>query len=418
MVLGEGRDVRRLDTVEQYRWAAKRRLPKIVFDYVDGGAASRSSVTANRQAFDSVALRPRGGTDPTGLDLSTSVLGVPISMPLIVAPTGMSRIVHSSGDLAGVRAAGRAGTIFIQSAMSGHAVDDVVAAAGDTPVWFQLYRIGSQVGAEQMLERARDAGVRAIVVTMDSTMPLPDQTRRAPRRRGGPAALLGRSRLRAAPAFLRLLRSPGWLADHLFDGIRPRLMNVPGADGRPQYLGRGPGPTGLGWHDLAWIRERFDGPVVVKGIISPHDARRAVDEGAAAIVVSNHGGRQLDHAEATLRALPEMVEAVEGGCAVLMDGGIRTGIDVVKAVSLGARAVLIGRPWLWGLASGAQDGVDDVLEILRDEMLRALARMGAGAMASLDASYVRMPPDWSAAQGVRPATRPAPSRRDESPLPG
>jgi isopentenyl diphosphate isomerase/L-lactate dehydrogenase-like FMN-dependent dehydrogenase len=386
-----------LNTVEDYRRAARRRLPSIVFDYVDGGAGSRSAVRANTRAFEEVALRPHGGSDPSTIDLSVTVLDHILTMPVLVAPTGMSRIVHSSGDLAGVRAAKRAGTVFIQSAMSGHRVGDVMREAAGSPVWYQLYRIGTQADAEAMLDRVRDAGVEALVVTMDSTMPLGSQIRRQPRARGGPSALLGRNQLRAAPAFVRLMRHPRWLADHVVTGIRPKLMNVVGADGASPFLGRGPGPTGVGWHDLAWIRRRFDGPIFIKGIIVPDDARRAVEEGAAGVMVSNHGGRQLDHAEATLRALPEMVDAVAGRCDVFLDGGVRSGIDVLKAVSLGAKAVLIGRPWLWGLAVDGESGVDDVLEILRDDLLRSLARLGSGKVADLDRSYVRVPPGWGPA---------------------
>jgi isopentenyl diphosphate isomerase/L-lactate dehydrogenase-like FMN-dependent dehydrogenase len=383
-----------LNTVEQYRLVAKRRLPQIVFDYIDGGAGTRSAVLGNRRAFEEVTLRPHGGTDPSGLDLSVTVLGHSLSMPLMIAPTGMSSLAHTSGDIAGVRAAKRAGTIFMQSAMSGHAVQDVVAAADGAPVWFQLYRIGTQAQAETMVERVRDAGVEALVVTMDSTMPLPGQVRRVPRMRGGPSALLGRSRTRAAPAFVRLMRHPRWLSDHVRAGIRPRLMNVIQANGEAQYVGRGPGPSGLGWKDLDWIRDRFDGPIFVKGIIVPEDAIRAAEEGAAGIMVSNHGGRQLDTVDATLRALPEMVDAVNGRCDVFVDGGVRTGIDVLKAVSLGAKAVMIGRPWLWGLAVNGERGVDDVLGIFRAEMLGTLSRLGSGKVTELNRTYVRTPADW------------------------
>jgi isopentenyl diphosphate isomerase/L-lactate dehydrogenase-like FMN-dependent dehydrogenase len=382
------------NTIEEYREAARRRLPSIVFDYVDGGAGSRAAVAGNRRAFDEVVLRPRGGTDPATIDASVTVLGHTLPMPVLLAPTGMSRIVHPSGDLAGVRAAKRAGTVFIQSAMSGHRVADVVHEAAGSPVWFQLYRIGSQADAEKMLAQARDAGIEALVVTMDSTMPPPGLLRRPLGARGGPSALLGRNRLRAAPAFVRLMRHPRWLGEHLGAGIRPKLMNVVDEHGESPYLGRGPGPTGIGWHDLAWIRKSFHGPIFVKGIIVPEDAVRAVEEGAAGVMVSNHGGRQLDYADATLQALPEMVDAVNGRCDVFVDGGVRSGIDVLKAVSLGAKAVLIGRPWLWGLAVGGQAGVEDVLELLRDELLRSLARLGSGKVSELDRSYVRVPAGW------------------------
>lgn len=388
-------DVAILNTVEDYRRAAKRRLPSLVFDYVDRGAGSLAAVAANRAAFESVALRPRGGTDASALDISVSILGRTLSMPVLIAPTGMSRAVHPSGDLAGARAASRAGTAFIQSAMSGHRVEDVVRAAAGAPVWFQMYRIGSDAQTRDMLARAVDAGVESIVITMDSTMPPRGALKRPMRARGGPSALLGKSRLRAAPAFVRLMHHPQWLGEHLLTGIRPRLGNITDETGTSPFLGRIPGPMGLGWSDLAWIRERWSGPIVVKGILAPDDAARAAEEGAACVVVSNHGGRQLDHAEATLRALPEMVEAVAGRCDVLLDGGVRSGIDVIKALSLGAKAVLIGRPWLWGLAVNGEEGVDDVLAILRDGILSTLSRMGSGKVSDLDSRYLRTPPDWA-----------------------
>jgi isopentenyl diphosphate isomerase/L-lactate dehydrogenase-like FMN-dependent dehydrogenase len=178
-------------------------------------------------------------------------------------------------------------------------------------------------------------------------------------------------------------------------GLRPKLMNVIQEDGTPQVLGRGPTPNGLTWEDLAWVKERFGGPIIVKGLLTAEDAAHAVEEGAAAIVVSNHGGRQLDTADATLRALPEIVAAVSGRCEVLVDGGVRSGIDVIKALSLGARAVLIGRPWLFGLAVGGESGIGEVLEVLRTGLTRNLALVGVKKVSELDDRFVRVPADWT-----------------------
>jgi isopentenyl diphosphate isomerase/L-lactate dehydrogenase-like FMN-dependent dehydrogenase len=378
-------------TVEDYRDEARRRLPKLVFDYIDGGAESELTVHANRHAFESVALRPRGGIDPTGIDIGVSVLGAELSMPVILAPCGSAGVVRSTGDLAGARSASTAGTIFTHSTMSSDRIEDVVSAANGAPVWYQVYRVGPVSRVEAAIDRAREAGVAALVITFDTAV----GSLRVRDRRNGGLALLGSSRVKAIPGFLRLTGSPRWLSDQITHGIRPKLMNVIQEDGTPQILGRGPSPNGLTWEDLAWVRERFGGPIIVKGLLTGEDAARAVDEGAAAVVVSNHGGRQLDTADATLRALPEVVAAVNGRCEVLLDGGIRTGIDVIKALSLGARAVLIGRPWLFGLAVGGDAGIQAVLEVIRTGITRNMALVGVKKVSELDPRYLRLPSDWS-----------------------
>jgi isopentenyl diphosphate isomerase/L-lactate dehydrogenase-like FMN-dependent dehydrogenase len=378
-------------TVEDYRDEARRRLPKLVFDYVDGGAESEFTVQANRRAFEEVALRPRGGIDPSGIDIGVSVLGSELKVPVILAPCGSAGVVRSGGDVLGARAAAAAGTIFTHSTMSSDRIEDVVAAAAGAPVWYQLYRVGPVSRVEAAIDRAREAGVAALVVTFDTAV----GSLRVRDRRNGGLALLGSSRMKAVPGFLRLTGSPRWLSDQLVHGLRPKLMNVIQEDGTPQILGRGPSPSGLTWEDLAWIRERFGGPIIVKGLLTGEDADRAVDEGAAAVVVSNHGGRQLDTAEATLRALPEVITAVNGRCEVLLDGGIRSGIDVIKALSLGARAVLIGRPWLFGLAVGGDTGIQAVLEVLRTGLTRNMALVGVKKVSELDPRYLRVPSDWS-----------------------
>jgi L-lactate dehydrogenase (cytochrome) len=381
-------------TVEDYRQKARRRLPKLVFEYVDGGAETEYTVGANRAAFDSVALRPHGGMDPSGIEIGVSVLGAELSMPVILAPCGSAGVVRSGGDVAGARAAAAAGTIFTHSTMSSDSIEDVVKAANGSPVWYQIYRVGPMSRVEAAIDRARDAGVAALVITFDTSV----GSLRVRDKRNGGLALLGKSYVRAIPGFLRLTGSPRWLAEHMVHGLRPKLMNVIQEDGTPQVLGRGPTPNGLTWEDLAWVKERFGGPIIVKGLLTAEDAAHAVEEGAAAIVVSNHGGRQLDTADATLRALPEIVAAVDGRCEVLVDGGVRSGIDVIKALSLGARAVLIGRPWLFGLAVGGQSGIAEVLEVLRTGLNRNLALVGVKKVSELDDRFVRVPAEWTTAR--------------------
>jgi isopentenyl diphosphate isomerase/L-lactate dehydrogenase-like FMN-dependent dehydrogenase len=381
-------------SIEDYRRAAERRLPRLVFDYMEGGAETESTVRANRGAYEAVSFRPRGAMDPAGVDIGVSVLGAELQMPILLAPCGMARVVHPRGDLAGARAASRAGTVFVQSTMSGHTVEEVVAEAAGAPVWYQLYRVGPVSRVEQAIDRARDAGVAALVVTIDTA----GGSLRERDRRSGGLALLGASRLRAAPHFFPLTRSPRWLAERLADGIRPQLPNIIGEDGKPQILGQGVGPVGLTWADLSWVRRRWSGPIVIKGLVTAEDALRSVEEGAAAVVVSNHGGRQLDGAEATLRALPEVVAAVGGTCEVLVDGGVRSGTDVLKAICLGARAVLVGRPWLYGLAASGDAGVEGALKVLADGVRRNLVLLGAPTLAELDRSYVRAPSEWNEAK--------------------
>jgi isopentenyl diphosphate isomerase/L-lactate dehydrogenase-like FMN-dependent dehydrogenase len=293
----------------------------------------------------------------------------------------MAAVVHSSGDLAGARAAAAAGTIFIQSTMSNQRIEDVVEAAAGSPVWYQVYRVGPRSRVEAAIDRARIAGVAALVITFDTAV-LSLRVRES-------------GRMRSIPNLLRLTGKPRWLRDRLAHGLRLELANVIQEDGTPQVLGQLPAPASLTWEDLSWVKERFGGPIIVKGLLTADDAVRAVNEGAAAVIVSNHGGRQLDTAEATLRALPEIVAAVDGRCEVLLDGGIRSGTDVIKALSLGAHAVLVGRPWLFGLASGGEPGVRAVIEVLREGLQRNLALVGVQKISELDRTYVRLPAEWT-----------------------
>jgi len=377
-------------TVEDYRAAARRRLPHLVFDYVDGGAESEETVRANCEAFRQVSFRPRAGASRvTSESLEVTVVGDRLSLPVLLAPCGGARIVQPQGDLAGARAAGNAGTTFVLSAMSGHGIEEVAAAAAGS-VWFQLYDLGGRGPTRRAVERAAQAGVRVLMITMDTAA----TALRERDRRNGLDRLLGGSRLRAVPRFLPFLAKPRWLVQRLGDGLAPPLANVVDDEGRARTLGSGFVPRSLGWGDLAWIREVWEGPIVVKGILAPDDAERAVASGASAIVVSNHGGRQLDGSEATLRALREIVQAVGGSCDVLLDGGIRSGTDVLKALALGAQAVLIGRPWIYGLAVAGQRGVEAVLELFRESLARNLALLGCGDVQKVSAKHVRVPAGW------------------------
>jgi isopentenyl diphosphate isomerase/L-lactate dehydrogenase-like FMN-dependent dehydrogenase len=375
------------------RRLAQQRLPKAVFDYMDGGAEAEATLAANCRAFTEVLFRPRGAVAIGECSLKTRVLGNEISMPLMLAPVGYSRLMHPEGEVAAARAAGEAGTGYILSTISGHKLEDV-RAASKGPVFYQLYLMGGRGAAEGALERAKRAGFSGLVITVDT--PVAGMRERDPR--NGMKELMGSSLFAKIPFLPDILAHPGWLAGFLRDGGVPKLANVviPGKGPMEMVdIGAALASATVTWADLKWIREVWSGPIVVKGLLTGDDARRAVDEGAAAVVVSNHGGRQLDSVFPTLRALPEVVAAVEGQIEVLMDGGVRRGADVVKALCLGARAVLIGRAYAFGLGAAGQAGVTRALGILRADIERTVRLLGCPSLSALDRSYVETPTSWS-----------------------
>jgi L-lactate dehydrogenase (cytochrome) len=297
--------------------------------------------------------------------------------------------MHPGGEVAAARAAGAAGTAYILSTISGHRLEDVKAASSG-PVFYQLYLMGGREAAEATLERARVAGFAALVLTIDTAV----SGMRERDYRNGMRELISGSLLEKLPYYPQVLARPRWLVRFLLDGGLPHLPNVviPGQGPMPLVdINAALARSTITWEDLGWIREIWRGPIVIKGVLTGDDARRAVDEGAAAIVVSNHGGRQLDYLPATLRALPEVVAAVGGRTEVLMDGGVRRGTDVVKAICLGARAVLIGRAYAYGLAAAGEAGVARALEILRADLERTLRLLGCASVAELGRSYVHTP---------------------------
>jgi len=376
----------RVVNIEDLRLLARRRLPKVVFDYLEGGAEGEVTLRENRRAFDAVTFRPHHAVSVSGVDLRTAVLGSELAFPVLLAPVGYSRLLHPAGERAAAGAAGAAGVAYILSTMSGHKLEEVKAASSG-PVWYQLYLIGGRDAAEAAIARARAAGYAALVVTIDT----PVAGLRERDVRNGVAELLAGSLVAKLPFLPQLLARPAWLASFLRDGGVPALPNVVAP-------GQGPMPlvdvttalarAAVTWEDLRWLRDAWHGPIVVKGVLTGDDACRAVDAGAAAVVVSNHGGRQLDGVPASLRVLPEVVTAVGGQAEVLMDGGIRRGSDIVKAICLGARAVLVGRAYAYGLAAAGEAGVTRALDILRADMERTLKLLGCAAISQLDRSFV------------------------------
>jgi len=385
----------RVINIEDLRRIAKRRLPRVVFDYIDGGAEAELTLRANCRAFEAVTLRPRCAVATSTCDLRTTVLGTSLSMPLILAPVGSSRLFYPRGEEVAARAAGTAGIAYTLSTLSGCALQDV-AAASKGPLWYQLYLLGGRDCALSAIERARGAGFSALVVTIDT----PVAGLRERDLRNGVKELLSHEFGLMLPFVSQFLLKPRWLASFLADGGLMKFSNV-------VIPGKGPMPYAdvataleqamVSWHDLGWIREAWKGRIVIKGVHTGEDARRAMDVGADALVVSNHGGRQLDGVAPTLRVLPEVLASVGDRIEILLDGGIRRGSDIVKALCLGARAVLVGRAYAYGLGAAGGAGVARSIEILRTDLVRTLKLLGCASLAELDRSFVDVPADWLAA---------------------
>ncbi len=343
---------------------AKRRLSRQVYDYYAGGAEDEVTLAANCDAFREVFLRPRALVGVGAVDTATTALGIPISMPVMVAPTAYQRMAHRDGELATARAAGKAGTIMIVSTIASTRLEDVAKAATG-PLWFQVYVHPDRDITRELVRRAESAGYRALCLTVDTP-------------------ILGRRERDLRNAFTL----PPGITMKNFEGqagVMPRPKA--GSSGFAAYAS-GALDTTLTWESVEWLAGLTRLPIIVKGVIAAEDASRAVDSGAAAVVVSNHGGRQLDSCEPTIRALPHVAEAAAGRVEVYMDGGVRRGTDVIKAVALGARAVLVGRPVLWGLAAGGEAGVSRALEMIREEMALSMALCGCPSVASIGPGLV------------------------------
>jgi L-lactate dehydrogenase (cytochrome) len=378
--------------ISDLRRLAKQRLPRLVFDYIDGGAEAEITLRENSRAFEDVTFRPKGAVVTPSVDLRTTVMGASLELPFILAPLGSSRMFFPHGEELAAHAAGAAGTAYILSTLSGTRLEDVKAASAGH-VWYQVYLCGGREVATAMLERVRTAGYGALVVTIDTAV----SGMRERDSRNGIKELLGRGPS-MLPYLPQMLAKPGWLAGMLSDGGLMKFPNVLLPEGPMPYadVSRTLEQSAVCWDDLKWIRQLWKGPMMIKGVHTADDARRAVDEGAQALVVSNHGGRQLDGVPASLRSLPEVVAAVSGQIEILVDGGIRRGSDVVKALCLGAKAVLIGRAYAYGLAAAGEPGVARAIEILRTDLVRTMKLLGCGSVGQLNSSYIDMPSAWNA----------------------
>jgi L-lactate dehydrogenase (cytochrome) len=373
-------------SIEDLRARARRRIPRAIFDYADGGSYQETTLKANAADLDAIQLRPRVMIDVSDIKLATTLAGAAVAMPLAIAPTGLCGLYHADGEILGARAAAAFGIPFCLSTMSICSIEDV-RAASDQPFWFQQYLMRDRGFNQSLIERAIAARCSALVLTLDLQI-------LAERRRDARNGLSIPPRLTLRNAW-DVATKPAWALQVLF-GKRRTFGNlvghIGGADGaatlaqwtHTQF------DSSANWRDVEWVRSRWPGKLILKGVMDAEDARFALSAGADAVVVSNHGGRQLDGAPSSISVLAEIVAAIDGRCEVLFDGGIRSGQDLAKALALGARGGMIGKSFLFALAAGGQAGVTRALEIIRDELRVTLALTGTGDVASCGAQMLRM----------------------------
>ena len=363
-------------SISDYRTLAKRRLPHFLFEYIDGGAYDEATLRRNREDLASTTLRQRVMRDVSELDLSTTLFGQPSRLPVAFAPIGLAGMLARRGEVQAARAARDFGVRFTLSTVSACSLEEVTRAVPG-PIWFQLYMIRDRTFMRDLIARAKAAKCSALLLTVD--MPVAGARYRDYRSGLAGAAGPAGSARRFAQAVLR----PRWAWDVGVMGRPHKLGNVAPVLGRRSglsdffgWLGANFDPS-VTWADLEWVRSEWEGPLIVKGVLDPDDARAAVQAGADGIVVSNHGGRQLDGVLSTARALPAIVDAVGGGKTLLVDGGVRSDLDVVRMLALGANAVLLGRAWAYALAARGQAGVAHALQLIEAEMRIAMALTGA-----------------------------------------
>jgi L-lactate dehydrogenase (cytochrome) len=373
--------------IADLRKLARARLPDAIFDYLDGGAEDERTLKENERVFCDYIFRPRHGVHVPVPDLAVTVMGARLAMPVFIAPIGYSRLIHPEGELGAVRAAGRFGLGFAMSTISGYALEEIAAAAA-APLFLQIYLLAGREAGEKTLERAAAAGYKGLFLTVDT----PVAGMRERDFRNGARELMGPSlsaKLRYLPD---VLAHPRWLLGYLRDGRMKTLPNVVTPDGAHFPLtdvAKALETSVVTWEDLKWIRAQWKGPIAIKGVLTGDDASRARDLGATAVVVSNHGGRQLDPVASGMEALPEVVAAVGRDLEVIMDGGIRRGGDIVKALALGAKAVMLGRGYAYGMAAAGEKGIDRALAIFHADLVRTMRLLGCASVTDLDASYIQ-----------------------------
>ena len=376
-----------LASVDDFRDLARRRLPRIIFDNLDGGSFNEVTLRANRKDLEEIRFRQRVLRDVSQRTLATTVLGQEVAMPLILAPLGNGGFFARRAEVQAARSAERAGIPFCEATLAICSVEEVAAAVRQPP-WFQLYMMKDRDYVQDLMSRAEGTGCTTLVFTVD--MPL-GGLRYRDVRNGVNGGLGVAKRLRRD---FDLISHVNWVRDVVYRG-RPLTFGnlekaLPDARKPQDFYGwiANQFDSSFTWADLSWLRENWKGKIVLKGILDADDAREAVDRGVDAIVVSNHGGRQLDDVPSSIGALPAIVDAVGSQCELLMDGGVRSGLDVVKALALGARACLIGRPWAYAVAARGEAGIDRIISIIREEMLVTLGLIGVTEVRELDRSVL------------------------------
>lgn len=373
--------VRQAPTIWDLRRLAKSRTPRAAFDYTDGAADAEIALNRSREIYRQVEFMPSVLRDVSSVDLSTNILDKPAAMPLVLSPTGFTRMMHTQGEVAVARAAGAAGIPYALSTLGTTSIDDLAAAVPDATRWFQLYMWKDRDFSKDLIERARSGGYSALVVTVDVPVA-------GARLRDVYNGLSIPPRL-TIKTLLNGALHPAWWWD-LLTTEPLAFATLKDSDGTVAELIDRIFDPSVGFDDIIWIKEQWNGPLIVKGIQNVDDAQAAVDRGADALVVSNHGGRQLDRAPTTLELLPHVVDAVGDRSEVYVDGGIMNGADIAAAVAFGANAAMVGRAYLYGLMAGGQAGVERALEILRTEYARTLQLLGVTSTGALDRSRVRL----------------------------
>ena len=380
----------RIHNVEDYRGLAHKRLPRAVIDFIEGGAEDEITISRNRDSFENIHIIPRILTDVSVRDISTTILGTPVSSPIVLCPVGLATLAHPLGEVAAGIAAANKGIISTYSSSSSWNLEDIAAASSGVK-WFQLYIWKDRKLTAEIVERARKSGYQALVLTVD----VPISARRERDLRNG-FTIPPRPRINQIGD---LVQHFGWFYAQLKSEITGHKMSM--GNFTPENVGMRTRlkmlevvnelfDPSITWSDVAWLKSIWNGPIVIKGIMTPEDAKLAIKAGADAIWISNHGGRQLDGVSGTIEVLPEIAKAVKGKAEIYLDGGVRRGSDIVKAIALGANACMIGRPYMYGLAANGSAGVESIIGILEIEMDATMALMGRPTIASLDSSAVRI----------------------------
>ena len=391
--MGSSRALERVVNIEDLRQLARKRVPLPIFDYVDGGADGEVTLRDNRRSWDEVLFRPHNAVHIPKPNLRTSILGCDLTLPMMLGPIGFTRLINAQGERAVAEAAGDAGVGFCMSSFSGYSCESVAAAA-KAPLWYQLYLAGGREVAEATLARVWKAGFKVLAVTIDTNCP---GMRERDLHNGAPYLMSGNI-AGMLPYLPSVLSKPRWVAQFLADREAMFFPNIqipgkgacPATDVRAMLTG-----AVVTWEDMKWIRAAWPGPIVAKGVITGDDARRPFDTGCTGVIVSNHGGLQLDTCYPTLRALPEVVRAVNGQGVVMVDSGIRRGGDILKALCMGAQAVLVGRAYAYGFTAEGRAGVAKAISILKADLERTMTLLGVESLKDLNASFVDVPKHWS-----------------------